>query len=208
LTRVCGSLSRFGVARLRPHAGSGGGCVFGSGRASRGTRGCFRTRRRMSGLQQKHRREHDQGRDRKDSDQNHRACALSGAAPGFIWLCVQIKFLVVPVPGKPVSLPAGEIQGTTGRRLRASVFALRQRFRSSALQQDRRSPGGGIRVILLEIAHECLAEGEDGYQGMMVVGSLAVLLALLTSPPPETDAVLVTLAGALVATLTVRVMGG
>ena len=42
----------------------------------------------------------------------------------------------------------------------------------------------------------------------MVVGSLAVLLAGSTSPPPETVAVLVTLAGASSATLTVSVRGG
>src|SRR5437773_11423507 len=39
----------------------------------------------------------------------------------------------------------------------------------------------------------------------MVVGSLSLLLAVLTSPPPDTVAVLVTLAGALLATLTVSV---
>ncbi len=43
---------------------------------------------------------------------------------------------------------------------------------------------------------------------MIVVGSLAVLLVEFASPPPETVAVLVTLAGALVETFTVRVMGG
>ena len=42
----------------------------------------------------------------------------------------------------------------------------------------------------------------------MVVGSLAVLLAVLVSPPPDTVAVLVTLAGALPATFTVRVITG
>src|SRR5207249_4962096 len=43
---------------------------------------------------------------------------------------------------------------------------------------------------------------------VMVVGSLALSLAALTSPPPATLAVLVTLAGALLATLTVRVSAG
>src|SRR5260370_742754 len=38
------------------------------------------------------------------------------------------------------------------------------------------------------------------------VASLAVLLAVLTSPPPDTVAVLVTLAGAAAATFTVRVI--
>src|SRR5437899_2668065 len=42
----------------------------------------------------------------------------------------------------------------------------------------------------------------------IVVGSFAVLLPVLVSPPPETVAVLVTVTGALLATLTVRVMGG
>src|SRR5438552_663268 len=42
----------------------------------------------------------------------------------------------------------------------------------------------------------------------MVVGSLAVLFAALVSPPPLTAAVLVMLAGALAATLTVTVMEG
>ena len=42
----------------------------------------------------------------------------------------------------------------------------------------------------------------------IVVGSLAVLLAELTSPPPETVATLVTLVGALARTFTVTVMGG
>jgi hypothetical protein len=41
-----------------------------------------------------------------------------------------------------------------------------------------------------------------------VVESLAVLLAGLTSPPPETLAMLVTVAGALADMLTVTVMGG
>src|SRR3972149_6323899 len=43
---------------------------------------------------------------------------------------------------------------------------------------------------------------------MTVVGSFAVSLPVLVSPPPETGAGLVTLAGALVATLTVSVMDG
>src|SRR5262249_51129408 len=43
---------------------------------------------------------------------------------------------------------------------------------------------------------------------VMVVGSLAVLLAGLMSPPPETVAVLVTVAGALAETFTVSVIGG
>ena len=42
----------------------------------------------------------------------------------------------------------------------------------------------------------------------MVVTSLAVSLVVLVSPPPETVAVLVTEAGALLATFTVRVMAG
>src|SRR5689334_13863415 len=41
-----------------------------------------------------------------------------------------------------------------------------------------------------------------------IVGSVAVLLAALVSPPPETVAVLVTLAGALAATFTLSMMGG
>src|SRR5690349_8287565 len=41
-----------------------------------------------------------------------------------------------------------------------------------------------------------------------MVGSVAVLLAALMSPPPDTVAVLVTLAGALAATFTASVMGG
>ena len=41
-----------------------------------------------------------------------------------------------------------------------------------------------------------------------VVGSLAVLLVVLVSPPPETVAVLVTEEGALPATVTVRVIAG
>jgi hypothetical protein len=40
------------------------------------------------------------------------------------------------------------------------------------------------------------------------VGSLAVLLAVLSSPPPLTRAVLVRLAGAAAATETVRVIAG
>jgi hypothetical protein len=44
--------------------------------------------------------------------------------------------------------------------------------------------------------------------GLMVVGSLAVLFARLVSLPPETLAVLVTLAGAFVATLTVTMIAG
>ena len=134
--------------------------------------------------------------------------------------------------GSLLRLPAGEDQVTTGRRVGARVFG-NQRF-----QGARRSAGGGqtggqcvhttdrangdgithvgdgdsVCIICVppgEIAPMRLADVEVGYQGvMMVVGSLAVLLSSLTSPPPKTVAVLVTLAGALVATLTVRVMGG
>ena len=43
---------------------------------------------------------------------------------------------------------------------------------------------------------------------IIVVGSVLVLLAGLISPPPETAAVLVTLAGDPAATLTVIVMAG
>ena len=42
----------------------------------------------------------------------------------------------------------------------------------------------------------------------MTVTSLAVSLAVLVSPPPLTLAVLVTLAGAVLATFTVSVIGG
>ena len=42
----------------------------------------------------------------------------------------------------------------------------------------------------------------------MNVGSLAVSFEVLISPPPETVAVLVTLAGALAATFTVSVRAG
>ena len=42
----------------------------------------------------------------------------------------------------------------------------------------------------------------------VAVGSLAVLFARFVSPPPETDAIFVTLAGAFAATLTVTVSGG
>ncbi len=44
--------------------------------------------------------------------------------------------------------------------------------------------------------------------GLMVVGSLAVLLAASVSAPPETVATLVTLAGASADTFTVSVTGG
>ena len=44
--------------------------------------------------------------------------------------------------------------------------------------------------------------------GVMVVGSLAVLLVVLNSPPPATAALFVTLAGALAATLTVSTSAG
>jgi hypothetical protein len=42
----------------------------------------------------------------------------------------------------------------------------------------------------------------------IVVASVATSLVVMVSPPPETDAVLVTLAGAFAATFTVRVIGG
>jgi len=42
----------------------------------------------------------------------------------------------------------------------------------------------------------------------MVVGSLAALLPVLSSPPPDTVTLLVTEAGALLATSTKRVSGG
>jgi hypothetical protein len=44
--------------------------------------------------------------------------------------------------------------------------------------------------------------------GTIVVGSLALLLAELRSPPPETATTLVTIAGASDATFTVKVIGG
>src|SRR5438552_139305 len=44
--------------------------------------------------------------------------------------------------------------------------------------------------------------------GLMVVGSLAVSLAVFSSPPPATVAVLVSLVGALLAQMRVRVRGG
>jgi hypothetical protein len=44
--------------------------------------------------------------------------------------------------------------------------------------------------------------------GVTVVGSLAVLFAGLVSPAPDTVAVLVTLEGAVDATVTVSVIGG
>ena len=43
---------------------------------------------------------------------------------------------------------------------------------------------------------------------VIVVGSLAVLLAVFDSPTPETVTVLVTLDAALLATLTVKVIAG
>jgi hypothetical protein len=43
---------------------------------------------------------------------------------------------------------------------------------------------------------------------VIVVGSLAVSLLVFASPPPETVAVFVTLAGALPTTFTVSVMAG
>jgi hypothetical protein len=45
-------------------------------------------------------------------------------------------------------------------------------------------------------------------RGVIDVGSLAVSLAVLSSPPPETVALFVTLTGALAATFTVIVMTG
>jgi hypothetical protein len=48
----------------------------------------------------------------------------------------------------------------------------------------------------------------SGATGVTVVGSLAVSFAGLESPVPDTVAVLVTLAGALDATVTVSVIGG
>jgi hypothetical protein len=44
--------------------------------------------------------------------------------------------------------------------------------------------------------------------GLMVVESVAESLAVLVSPPPETDTELVTLAGALPATLSIRPLHG
>ena len=43
-------------------------------------------------------------------------------------------------------------------------------------------------------------------RGVTVVGSVAVSLAVLVSPPPEIEIEFVTVAGALLATSTVRVM--
>ena len=48
--------------------------------------------------------------------------------------------------------------------------------------------------------------GKEG--ATVVVGSLAVSLAVFVSPPPDTVAVFVTLAGAFDATFTVSVMAG
>jgi hypothetical protein len=44
--------------------------------------------------------------------------------------------------------------------------------------------------------------------GVTVVGSLALSFAGLVSPPPDTVAVFVTVAGALEETFTVKVIGG
>jgi hypothetical protein len=44
--------------------------------------------------------------------------------------------------------------------------------------------------------------------GLIVVKSLAELLPVFVSPPPETDAVFVTLAGAVAETLTLSVIAG
>ena len=48
----------------------------------------------------------------------------------------------------------------------------------------------------------------DEPDAWMVVGSLAWSLPVLVSPPPDTVTVLVTLAGAVVETFTVRVIAG
>src|SRR5947208_13737090 len=50
--------------------------------------------------------------------------------------------------------------------------------------------------------------GVGDVRGAMTVESLALLFSAVTSPPPETVAVLVTVAGALLATLTVMVRAG
>jgi hypothetical protein len=47
-----------------------------------------------------------------------------------------------------------------------------------------------------------------GFGALIVVGSLTVSLAVFVSPPPETVAVFVTLAAALLATLTASVIAG
>ena len=53
-----------------------------------------------------------------------------------------------------------------------------------------------------------LAHRQVGHQLGIVVGSVALSLAVLVSPPPATVAVFVTLAGELLATSTVNVNAG
>ena len=62
--------------------------------------------------------------------------------------------------------------------------------------------------LLAVVPNHRSRQSSIGAKAMTVVGSLAGLLAGWFSPPPTTIAMLVTLAGALVATLTISVIGG
>jgi hypothetical protein len=73
---------------------------------------------------------------------------------------------------------------------------------------------GEVPKLFTPPACECMSQPTNvtalppPADALMVVASLAVLLTGFASPPPETVAVFVTLAGALEETFTLTTMGG
>ncbi len=109
-----------------------------------------------------------------------------------------VKVIVQTPPAvQPVS-PAGMAKPIESLSIVAFALAIAPRKLQSfaaAVQADKVALSAVVSTVYVE-------------PPLMVVGSVAVLLAVLVSPPPETVAVLVAEAGALFATLTVRVIIG
>ena len=110
--------------------------------------------------------------------------------------CVQVQ----PVPAIAVAVnPAGSVSVTVTVPLVGAVPLLRHRQRVGRPGLSLRERPG-VRLRHRQVRHAGSARS--------LSRSLAVLLAVLVSPPPLTVAVFVTLAGAVLATLTVSVIAG
>src|SRR5947209_8620963 len=87
-----------------------------------------------------------------------------------------------------------------GKPLHANVMAPRPLLESTLTTVEVESPGNTCKLTSCAVMMRGVVP--------ICVGSLAVLLAVLTSPPPETPAVLITVGWMLVGTFTTRVMAG
>ena len=106
-----------------------------------------------------------------------------------------IRTLLFPVVQRSWALPAG----TESEILEPFKLKLPPSF--SGLTK--------VQTLVLRVEELKSSEtGAPGGRGLMVVGSEAESLLVLVSPPPETVAVLVTLARALAATFTVSAIAG